>query len=256
MKRIALIFSTVLMIVVCTSSIANADTKAEIRGLSEWQVLVGQWRGSSQVKGIKRTGGVENVNWRWDFARGQRPTLLMELEDGIFFQGGKLSFDTEKKEYRLIAKRYASTTDREKLDTLILRGKSELDPEDITMNVLTLNGKIKGGYLIRVSFHNREKHHYICKIQLKKPDGEAFIPVRTFSVTREGESIAKIEEAVKGPICIISGGLGTSSRTYKGETYYFCCSGCSKTFDDDPDTWIAQAEKDKVKAAAEAANKE
>ena len=99
-----------------------------------------------------------NVLWRWDFARGQRPTLMMDIEDGIFFRSGKLTFDPDKKEYRMIAKRFASTTDRTKLDTLIMRGKSEVDKEDPTVNVLTLNGKLKGGYEIRVTFHNREKH--------------------------------------------------------------------------------------------------
>jgi hypothetical protein len=40
------------------------------------------------------------------------------------------------------------------------------------------------------------------------------------------------------PECIVSGGLGTISVSYKGQTYYVCCSGCRVEFNENPEKYI------------------
>ncbi|MBC8117186.1 MAG: YHS domain-containing protein [Candidatus Saccharimonas sp.] len=41
---------------------------------------------------------------------------------------------------------------------------------------------------------------------------------------------------------MISQGLGTISVSYKGKSYWVCCSGCKAAFDDEPEKWIAKFE--------------
>ena len=46
--------------------------------------------------------------------------------------------------------------------------------------------------------------------------------------------------------CIISEGLGTMEVTYKGRSYWVCCTGCKAAFEEDPETWIVRAAKKAV----------
>jgi YHS domain-containing protein len=55
--------------------------------------------------------------------------------------------------------------------------------------------------------------------------------------TRAGESLGPTE--VKN-ICVVSGGLGKIQVSYKGETFWVCCSGCADAFKDNPEKYIAE----------------
>ena len=61
---------------------------------------------------------------------------------------------------------------------------------------------------------------------------------------KEGESLAGGKTAKK-PECIITGGTGTIAVTYKGKTYYVCCTGCRDEFNANPQKYIDAAEKAK-----------
>jgi YHS domain-containing protein len=56
--------------------------------------------------------------------------------------------------------------------------------------------------------------------------------------TRSGTRLAT---ANIGPLCIVTEGKGTSKVTYKGKTYWVCCSGCRDAFLDDPEGVLADA---------------
>jgi len=51
--------------------------------------------------------------------------------------------------------------------------------------------------------------------------------------------------AMKDPVC----GMAVESATaaghteYKGQTYYFCCSGCKKKFDLSPEQFLGKSAK-------------
>ncbi|MCH7989770.1 MAG: YHS domain-containing protein [Planctomycetes bacterium] len=62
----------------------------------------------------------------------------------------------------------------------------------------------------------------------------------TVANQREGTSFALNPNDYRERECVISGGLGTSTVSYHGKTYYVCCSGCRDAFNDDPQTWIAR----------------
>ena len=56
--------------------------------------------------------------------------------------------------------------------------------------------------------------------------------------TRSGTRLAT---ANIGPLCIVTEGKGTSKVSYKGKTYWVCCSGCRDAFLDDPEGVLADA---------------
>ncbi len=45
----------------------------------------------------------------------------------------------------------------------------------------------------------------------------------------------------KDPVCGMSVEMtaGQASSEYKGEAYYFCCSGCKKKFDQAPELYLS-----------------
>ena len=67
--------------------------------------------------------------------------------------------------------------------------------------------------------------------------------------TREGGDFAK---GATGPECIVTGGKGSIAVSYKGKTYYVCCSGCKELWEEDPEACI----KDAAKRAKEEKNNE
>jgi hypothetical protein len=46
----------------------------------------------------------------------------------------------------------------------------------------------------------------------------------------------------KRTVCIVSGGLGKITVSYKGKTYYVCCSGCRDAFSDQPEKYVKEWE--------------
>ncbi len=62
--------------------------------------------------------------------------------------------------------------------------------------------------------------------------------------TKEGESLGAEERKV---VCVVTGGLGKIPVTYKGQTYYVCCSGCKDAFEENPEKILREFEARKAK---------
>jgi P-type Cu+ transporter len=47
----------------------------------------------------------------------------------------------------------------------------------------------------------------------------------------------------KDPVCgmVIDEKTASGTSVYKGQTYYFCSSGCKKSFDQNPEKYVSQA---------------
>lgn len=220
-------------------------TRNQISGLKRFQFLVGDWRASSRTR--NRVGGVETLTWKWHLERNEPPALLMDVDEGTYFESALLRYDPDRESYRFVGKRIVDD-EKKKTETVVYEGKLEASDIDSTVSVITMSRRIPGSPAReRVILKLSDKHHYVFQLEYRPNREIAFTPRRVFSVTREGKSIAALKEASQGPECFISGGLGTSSYTYKGKTYYFCCSGCLESFKDDPERWIAEAEKAKKK---------
>ena len=65
----------------------------------------------------------------------------------------------------------------------------------------------------------------------------SFRRVAEIGYTRKGKSLAS--NGPSGPECVVTGGAGTIRVSYKGKTYFVCCSGCQQAFNDDPEGVLA-----------------
>ena len=85
----------------------------------------------------------------------------------------------------------------------------------------------------------------------EKKRAAARAPSRVAEVgyTREGTRLAV--EGADGPECVVTGGKGTIPITYKGQTYYVCCSGCKQAFHENPEKILAEYRERLAKRNAE-----
>ena len=75
----------------------------------------------------------------------------------------------------------------------------------------------------------------------KKPAGKTlYVAQYEVACNKVGESLGAKE---KKNLCIVTGGLGTSTVSYKGQTFYVCCSGCRDAFNENPEKFIKEFEK-------------
>jgi hypothetical protein len=72
----------------------------------------------------------------------------------------------------------------------------------------------------------------------------SFARLAEIGSTRQGSSFAK--NAVSGPECIVTGGMGTIAVEHNGKKYFVCCTGCRDLFNDDPEAVLADYRKRKA----------
>jgi hypothetical protein len=96
------------------------------------------------------------------------------------------------------------------------------DPDTKVVDVLKMNLAAEG---IR----------FIYRVEKRKGTITSF--VYQLASTKKGEALARKE---KKPECVVSGGVGTSTVSYMGETYWVCCSGCADEFNANPKKYVAE----------------
>lgn len=83
-------------------------------------------------------------------------------------------------------------------------------------------------------------------LEAEDPERHAFSRLGEVGYTREGVAFAAGESY---PLCIVTEGRGSIPVSYKGKTYYVCCSGCRDLFHDNPEAVLAEAAaRDRAKA--------
>ena len=77
-------------------------------------------------------------------------------------------------------------------------------------------------------------------VLFEKRQKDSTFPTRIAEIgyTRQGTSLAIAGN--DGPECIVTGGKGTMTVSYKGQTYYVCCSGCRSEFNENPEKILAE----------------
>jgi hypothetical protein len=101
----------------------------------------------------------------------------------------------------------------------------------------------------QIVLNQQDNDRYLLEMSKRPPAGKTFNKFDTVGTQRFGKSFAAVDIDNPGPKCIISGGLGNATVSYKGKSYPVCCSGCAAAFNEDPERWLAKlAEKEKMKA--------
>ncbi len=231
------------------SGTASSETEKIIAHLKELQILLGTWRGITQ----KTYGGfkaVDQTEWVWDFRTNpQQPALVMSSSKSPYYRSARLTFLPESDQYQLIL------TDPEGEAKTYL-GKFVVPIKEVQGDDKTLQRTYKLEFTqtgpatekaTRFVFNQKNNNRYLLEYYRQRGSDDRFFRIDTVSTQREGTSFALIDEGYGEKTCIISGGLGTTTVSYQGKTYYVCCSGCKAAFEEDPEKWIARASQQKKK---------
>ncbi len=210
--------------------------------LKPFQVLLGRWNG------LSRKSLVDHPEWAYDWiSNPKQPGLRMKSDTGAYIRDGRLS--------------YLPETDRFEFTSLDADGTRRLFHGMFTEPVREVAGdekKLQRTYKLqltepdanpegeqwRITFNQQENNRYILELDRKRGSGP-FGRVDTIHTQREGTSFALSDTDYGEKTCIISQGLGTISVSYKGQSFWVCCTGCKAAFEEEPEKWIARWEQKK-----------
>ena len=85
-------------------------------------------------------------------------------------------------------------------------------------------------------------NRYLYRYEVKPRGKTLFARRYQVGCTKEGVDFAGGDGK---PECVVSGGLGKITVSYKGQTYYVCCSGCADAFKEEPEKYIKEYEAKK-----------
>jgi hypothetical protein len=217
-----------LLALVVPMPAADTSDQAEAKeALKDLQDFIGVWKGSGGPDkprpGPKEIWS-ETVNWSWRF-KGDEAWLTFAIKDGKHLKSGEVRFLPEKKTYQL-----TTTTAEDK--KLVFEGKlknealilERVDPD--TRNTQQIKMNVAGDGV-----------RFIYQVAHKAAGATIWKKDYLVACTKEGETLGARE---KKNVCVVSGGLGTIVVSYKGETFYVCCSGCADAFKENPEKYIKE----------------
>jgi len=201
--------------------------------------LIGSWGATGTPEGTReekqRGFWRESISWTWNF-KGNDAALKAAIAKGKHFTGAELRFLPNKDRYLL---------------TLTTPAKQELQfvgslKDNVLMVERNDETKKETQRIVLSMFHGTR---FIYRFEVK-PEGRASF-TRVYSVGSTKEGVAFAGPGDNSPECVVSGGLGKIKVTYKGETYYVCCTGCQEAFKDDPEKYLKEYAARKAKEAKE-----
>lgn len=218
-----------LSLVVPALAADDADKSDAKEALKELQEFIGGWKGTGGPDKPRPSPRdpvwSENISWVWGF-KGNDSWLAMNVKDGKLFKSAELRYLPKKKLYQLTA------IDKKSNKKLVFEGKVEReilklerrDPDTKATQQISMNTAAEGDRFIYHVAHKNEGTTIWRKDYL-------------VAFTREGVSLGKVDKKNE---CVVSGGLGTIAVSYKGETYYVCCSGCADAFKENPEKYVKE----------------
>jgi hypothetical protein len=225
--------SVVVLLALWPAYASDTPPRRPKDALQVFNDLIGTWRGTGQPEGTKaekqRGFWTETLTWEWQF-KGDDAWLTVAFDKGKYFTQGELHYLPAKGQYELKVQTPAK-------ETLTFAGP--FGDGRLTLDRTDEKGETQR-LVVTLLHHNR----FLYRYEVKPPERPQFVKVYQVGATKEGVPFADGEA---GPECIVSGGLGTIKVTYKGETYYVCCSGCRRAFQDEPEKYIKEYQEKKAK---------
>jgi hypothetical protein len=226
-----------VFVVFAAQAALTAEAPAKRKPKEALQVfndLIGSWRGTGTPEGTqeeKRKGfWTESISWSWHF-KGEDAWLTVTFEKGKYFTNGELRYLPATEAFQLTLHtpaKEALTFDGKIKDRILTLTRTDAAKKETQQIVLSL-------------LHS---NRYVYRYEVKPQERLGFNKLYQVGATKEGVPFATGDSK---PECIVSGGLGTMAVTYKGQTYYVCCSGCRDAFKDDPEKYIKEYEAKKAK---------
>ena len=224
-----------LILVPATFAADPAPARSPKDALQGFHNLIGTWKGTGRPEtGTReeRDKGfwVESIRWQWQF-KGKDTWLAADIEKGKHFTRLELRFQPKTDDFALTA----TTVDKQTLTFTGTLAKKKLTVDRI-------DPKTKATHRLVFSLLHANRHLYTSET---RADGVTlFTKAYQVGATKQGVEFASGDTA---PECVVSGGLGTMPVTYKGKTYYVCCSGCRDAFKEEPAKYVAEFEARKKK---------
>lgn len=225
-------------VLVSSAAFAGADpAPSPPDALRSLNPLVGSWRATGYPDGTReeRQAGFwkEGIAVAWKFQPADAH-LVAEFDKGQQFSRWELRYLPVKQHYFLTAYPPPPARNPTVFTGVLTAGKQ--GEQVLTLDQTDPAPSVAGRLVVTVLHHNRFLYRYETK-----PAGAGTGFTRKYQVgaTKEGEAFANV---AKGPECVVTGGVGTSTVTYMGKTYYVCCSGCREAFKDDPAKFVKEFE--------------
>lgn len=216
-----------------------------IARLQPLQILLGQWRGTTRRE-YEDFKAVDTHEWVWDLrSNPAQPALTIQSDKSPYIRTGRLTWDTEQNKFAMNVSDPAGTT-RQFTGDFSEPVHEIVGSDDKLHKVFRLefneheNGD--SSELWQLAFAQQENNRYLLEVS-KRRGKTNFARFDTVSTQRDGTSFAVSDAGYAEKTCIISEGLGTMEVTWKGRSYWVCCTGCKAAFEEDPETWIARAAK-------------
>ena len=201
--------------------------------LSPFQDLVGNWNGTGQPKRNSTVGAWrEKAEWRWKF-QGEQVTLEYAVEEGKFLKSAQLSFDPKVKALRLKTIELGTAKDQ----TIEREYLGESNGNKLVFDTPAKEGSESR----RLTITRLNEKRTLVLFEQKGAGQNFFNRIAEVGYTRDGTRLAESDQT--GPVCVVTGGAGTIKVSYKGETYWVCCTGCRDAFNDDPEGVLADYRK-------------
>jgi hypothetical protein len=233
------ILAAVLAMLACVCGPTRADdddddkptAKTALQALNDF---IGDWKGSGEPEGPtvdRRDVWSEDISWSWRF-KGDDAWLVMKIKKGRYWKGGQLRYLEKSQKYQLKA--------------VDLDGKEQVFEGRLKDGVLTLERVDRATKVTqRIKMNSAGDGARFVYAYEHKPRGRTiFYKDYRVGCTKEGESLGAAAKKVE---CVVTGGLGKIPVTYKGETYYVCCTGCRDAFNMNPEKYLKEFEARKKK---------
>jgi hypothetical protein len=208
-------------------------TRTPKEALQPFNDLIGSWKGTGEpprTPGKQPEFWLETVSWEWQF-KGSDAWLKVAFEKSKNFRDGELRYLATKDLYQLTLHTPAK-------ESLTFTGR--LKGRDLTVE----RKDDKTGETQRLLIKMLHTDRFLYSLDVRRPGKAVFSKQYRVGCTRLGIQFAGGDGR---PECIVSGGLGTIPVTYMGQTYYVCCSGCRREFNEDPAKYIKEYNEKKAK---------
>ncbi len=212
------------------------------------QILLGEWRGIT-----RKEQSLVPMGFVWDLTTDPtRPALVMASGESPYFRDGRLTWLAREQVFEF---RGINSEGQQR----VMRGTFSQAPRQVAGDaddnpqmtfklslVETPADGASGGW--KLVFNQQENNRMLVELSRRRGTG-AFRLQDTIGCQRKGTSFALSDSDYGEKTCVISQGLGTTAVSFKGKTYWVCCSGCKAAFEEEPAKWIARFEAIQAKKA-------
>ncbi len=210
------------------SPTAAPQRRADQEALKGFAPIIGAWRGVGQVeRGRPKGAWQESAAWAWKLTNDSA-ALEVTINKGKYLKSGILRPGKTPGEFVFDAT-LANGSTRE------FTGKASGDGKKVVLNA---SPKAPADGLRRVTITALHETRMLILLESEDSERHAFAKLGEVGYTREGVSFAAGESY---PLCIVTEGRGTVQVSYKGKSYWVCCSGCKDLFNENPEEVLAEA---------------